>query len=46
MLAALGVDAIALRDRFPVDVKDTEYLAQLRNTGFDLPPEFWSTMIR
>jgi hypothetical protein len=36
MLAALGVDAIALRDKFPVDVKDTEYLPQLRNTGWVL----------
>jgi hypothetical protein len=33
MLAALHVDAIALRDRFPPDTPDTVFLPQLAGSG-------------
>lgn len=33
MLRALDVDAVALRECFPADVPDTEYLSHLASTG-------------
>lgn len=36
MLAALGIDAKPLRDIFPQDIKDIDFLPQLRDTGWVL----------
>ncbi len=36
MLAALGVDARALRDVFPADIKDVDFIPQLRDSGWVL----------
>ncbi len=36
MLAALGVEVRVLRDEFPENVKDVDYLPRLRDTGWIL----------